>query len=68
MNSNASTIQTEIANKVKTELQDLVNKGKIRNYNVRISQFFNRITPTPTCTTAHVLRHMLQITGEDSTH
>lgn len=39
MNANASTIQTEIANKVKTELQDLVNKGKIRNYNVSISQF-----------------------------
>lgn len=47
MNVNVATIQTEIANKVKTELQDLVNKGKIRNYNVRVSQYFNRITPLP---------------------
>lgn len=68
MNVNAATIQTEIANKVKTELQDLVNKGKIRNYNVRMSQFFNRITPTSTCTAAHILHYILQIKGEDSTH
>lgn len=47
MNANASTTQTEIANKVKTELQDLVNKGKIRNYNVRMSELFNKILPLP---------------------
>ena len=29
-------IQKEIASKVKAELQDLVGKGKIRNYNVSL--------------------------------
>ena len=36
---NFKITQTEIANKVKTELQDLLNKGKIRNYNVGVSPF-----------------------------
>lgn len=41
-NGQLPNLQTEIANKVKTELQDLLNKGKIRNYNVRLSPFLTQ--------------------------